>query len=451
MRIRAIALSLAAALVGCQPVLQAPVRTDPVSPAGSMTLFQARLRIGLAMPRRVQTLPDFWDEARVTVESPRLKAPALWTQVTATSSLAPTLGLPTGEATVSVEVRAQGIVMAAGSATASLATGVNTVTVTMAPWVNQVATLVGNGTAGALDGVGAAARINGPRGLALDASGNLLVADTSNHMIRKITPEGMVTTLAGTGTAGFAGDNGPAASAQLNGPSGVTVDASGSVYVADTGNQRIRKIDPFGTITTLAGSGATGSVNAVGIAASFWDPWGIAVDPASNLYVSDFTNNSLRKIDASANVTTLATGLNGPSGLAIDTTNSLVVANYFDSRVLRVSPGGTIMVVGGTGTAGFSGDGGPAASASFSQPRAVAVDGLDNIYVADTFNYRIRKILAGTGIVSTLAGSGTNGMLDGPSPSAQFGALFGIAARSTGTRVYVSDWTNQRLRVQLSP
>ncbi|HEY9855800.1 MAG TPA: hypothetical protein V6D05_08705, partial [Stenomitos sp.] len=385
MEFRAIALCLLAALSGCQSVAPAQLAPAPGQTGPTLNLFQARLRVALAAPRQVQALPDFWDRANILVESARLKAPASSSLSTATSSLAPTMSLPVGPATVSIELRSQGLLMATGSATASLVPGVNPLNITMSPWLDRIVTVAGDGTAGASNGVGVAARFNSPRGLAVDAQGNLYVADTGNNVIRKITPWGSVSTVAGSGIAGYA--DGTGAGAKFNGPSGVAMDASGSLYVADTFNQRIRRIDPAGNVTTLAGNGATGSINAVGTSATFWDPWGITVDTSGSLYVSDFQTNLIRKItQPSLTVTTFATtSLNGPSGLAIDSANSLIVANYFDSRILKVSPGGTVMPFAGTGTAGFSGDGGPANTAQFNQPRAVAVDASDNVYVADTF------------------------------------------------------------------
>lgn len=453
MWVRAIAVCLLAALAGCQTGAPAPIVANPAPSSGVLNLYPARLRLAIAQPRQVQALPDFWDQVDLTVYSPRLKAPAPWGQATASATLTPPLVLPLGPATVSVELRAQGILMATGSATASFAPGLNPVVVTMLPLINQVATLAGNGSAGAADGPGAVARFNGPRGLALDAAGNLFVADTSNHKIRKVTPQGLVTTLAGNGTPGWADGTGGAV--MFNSPSGVAVDGGGNVFVADTQNHRVRKIDPGGNVTTLAGNGTPGSLNhTLGTNATFNQPWGIALDTGGNAYVSDFGNSLIRKVViGSTSVTTFAsTSLLGPSGLAIDAASNLYVANRNDSRVMKVTSGGTVIPFGGTGTAGFSGDGGPATSATFNQPQAVAVDAADNVYVADTLNYRIRRIQAGTGTVTTVAGSGsTPVMTDGPVGSARFGELHGIATRTTASRVYVGDWSHQRLRVLVGP
>lgn len=448
MRIRLVASTLVAALLGCAPALRAPLAA-PEAQTGALTLYRARLQLALALPRRTQALPDLWDQAQVTVESAKLKTAATWSAPTATSSLAPTLNLPMGAATISVELRTQGATMATGMATASLAAGVNTLSVTMTPWVDQVVTLAGDGTAGTLDAKGIGARFNGPRGLALDGAGNVIVADTGNHMIRRITPDGVVTTVAGGATAGFL--DGAGSSARFNGPSGVACDSNGNLYVADSGNNRIRMIDPAGNVTTLAGSGTAGATDGTGTGAMFDLPWGVAIDATGDILVSDFNNNAIRKIASpSMTVTTFATGLSGPSGVALDSLSNLIVANSTDSCIVKVSPSGVVSVVAGTAnTTGFSGSYVPIASALFNQPRSVAVDGADNVYVADSSNYALRQILVSD--VKTLAGNGTQAMTDGATASAQFGGLFGIAARADGKRIYVADMSYHRIRVLIAP
>lgn len=451
MRSWALLVGLLAALSGCQLPAPTPLASAPAPEAGNLDLFRARLKLALAMTRSVQTLPDFWDQASVTVSSGRLKAAATTTLSTSASALSPSFSLPIGPATVSIEVRAQGIVMATGSAPVSLAAGLNTVTVTMSPWTNQVVTMAGGSTSGYVDGVGAVARFNGPRGLTLDGAGNVIVADASNHRIRQITPQGSVTTIAGSGTASYADGTGTGAS--FNAPSGVARDTAGNLYVADTQNHRIRKISTGGAVTTLAGNGSVGATNHTNATlASFNQPWGIAVNNVGDVFVADFGNNLIRRISTGGQVTTFAsTGLSGPSGLALDSVGNLIVANYSDSRVLKISTGGTVTTLGGTGVAGFSGDGSAAGSAQFNQPRAVCVDSSDNVYVADTFNYRVRRILAGTNVVSTLVGNGTSNFQDGAAGTAQFGALFGIVARGTGDRLYLADFGAQRVRMYVAP
>lgn len=447
---RVVLVCLLAVLSGCQTLAPAPSLVAPEG-GGSLNLFQARLRLAISHTRQIQALPDAWDEAQVTVESARLKAAASDTLTTATSSLSPAFTLPTGPATVSVQLRVQGILMATGSAEATLSAGVNSVSVTMSPLTNHVWTLAGDGTSGSVDGVGAGARVNGPRGLAVDASGSLFVADTYNHLIRKITPYGEVTTIAGSPSVSGYSD-GANTSALFNAPHGIAIDSNGNLFVADSGNHVIRRIDLAGNVTTVAGSpSVSGFVNATGTDAIFNLPWGVAIDSGANyLYVTDFNNDAVRQIDlVTSGVTTFTTtSVSGPSGLAIDASDNLLIANASASTILEITPGGTVTVVAGTGTAGFSGDGGAATSAQFDKPRAVSTDSNGDVYVADTFNYRIRKFTRG-GNVTTIAGDGTNAMQDGPAASARFGALFGIAVRGAGARVYVADWAHHRLRVML--
>ena len=268
-----------------------------------------------------------------------------------------------------------------------------------------VSTLAGSGTYGFADGTGTAAQFARPRGVACDASGNVFVADQSNQRIRKIVvATGAVSTLAGNTFYGFA--DGTGAAAQFNYPSGVACDASGNVFVADGGNQRIRRIvAATGAVSTLAGSGTAGYADGQGQSAQFNNPQGVACDASGTVYVADTNNQRIRKIVAATGMVTTLAG----SG----------VFGYLD----------------GTGTA-----------AQFRSPTGVACDGSGNVFVADQSNHRIRGIVAATGEVSTLAGSGTAGFADGPGISAQFNNPQGVACDASGT-VYVADTNNQRIRV----
>jgi serine/threonine-protein kinase len=282
--------------------------------------------------------------------------------------------------------------------------------------IGNVTTLAGSGGRGYADGQGTAAIFHSPFGdLAVDGSGNVYVADTNNNRIRKITPSGDVTTLAGSGRNSFNGDtaviegssyaDGQGTAASFASPSGVAVDGGGNVYVADTGNHRIRKITPGGNVTTLAGSGSIGHFDGQGSEASFYEPTGVAVDESRNVYVADKGNARIRKITPSGNVTTLAgSGSRGygegqgtaasfayPYGVAVDGVGNVYVADNGNQRIRKITPSGNVTTLAGSGS--FGSTDGPGTSASFSNSTGVAVDGSGNVYVADMFNQRIRKIL----------------------------------------------------------
>ena len=223
-----------------------------------------------------------------------------------------------------------------------------------------VTTLAGSGDYGSVDGTGTAASFNSPYGVAVDSSGNVYVADSGNHKIRKITSAGVVTTLAGTGERGSVDGTGTAASFDL--PWGVAVDSSGNVYVADVRNHKIRKITPTGVVTTFAGTGELGSVDGMGTAANFNYPRGVAVDSSGNVYVADTYNYNIRKISSSGVVSTLAGG-----------------RGYNDNSLLQQT--GIYGALDGKGVL-----------ASFGIPFGVAVDTSSNVYVADYGNQKIRKI-----------------------------------------------------------
>jgi sugar lactone lactonase YvrE len=263
-----------------------------------------------------------------------------------------------------------------------------------------VTTLAGYGTQGSADGTGSTATFFYPAGVAVDASGNVLVADSYNTMIRKITPAGVVTTLAGSVTAGSIDGTGTAAS--FEGPTGVAVDASGNVLVADSYNNKIRKITPGGVVTTLAGSGLVGSDDGTGTAATFLRPVGVAVDSSGNVYGADLNNNKIRKVTSAGVVTTLAGS-------------------------------------GGTGSTD-----GPGTVATFNYPTGIAVDSSGNVYVGDSASNKIRKVTS-AGVVTTLAGSGGNGSADGTAAAATFNYPTGVAVDSSGN-VYVGDSANNKIR-----
>jgi serine/threonine protein kinase, bacterial len=318
-------------------------------------------------------------------------------------------------------------------------------------------TLAGSGAAGATDGTGITASFDNMFNIAVDASGHLYVAEAANnHKIRKITAGGVVTTLAGSGTAGYVNGTGTAAS--FRSPVGVAVDASGNVYVADAGNHRIRKITANGVVTTLAGSGTAGYADGTGTAALFNNPHAIAVDASGNVYVGDAINPRIRKITAGGVVTTLAgNGVWGSAdgtgiaasfsyfySLTVDAFGYIYVADTFNNKIRKITPSGVVTTLAGSDTDGDAD--GMGSAAAFDLPHGIAVDASGNLYVADTFNNKIRKITAG-GLVSTLAGwsTGIPGYADGMGTAAAFYNPIGIAVDMSGN-VYVSDGENNRIR-----
>ena len=248
------------------------------------------------------------------------------------------------------------------------------------------------------------AELYNPAGVAVDGAGNLYIADSSNNGIRKVDSTGTITTIAGTGELGFSGDGGPAVEAELYYPAGVAVDSAGNVYIADTGNQRIRKVDSTGTITTIAGSGEFGFSGDGGpaVEAEFRSPRGVAVDSAGNVYIADAGNRLIRKVDSTGTITTIAgtgefgfSGDGGPAaaarlafpyGVAVDSAGNVYIADTGNQRIRKVDSTGTITTIAGSGEFGFSGDGGPAVEAEFRNPRGVAVDSAGNVYIADSGN-----------------------------------------------------------------
>ncbi len=272
-------------------------------------------------------------------------------------------------------------------------------------------TFAGNGTAGYSGdgGPAAQAEINRVVGLAADAAGNIYLADQNNNRVRKVDTNGVITTFAGTGVAGFTGDGGPAAQAQLNGPLGVCVAPSGAIYVNDEGNFRVREISPSGTITTVAGNGTNTTSGDGG--------------PALNA------------------------GMVIPIRCAVDSTGNLFIVDQGAFRIRKVDGNGIITTYAGTGAQGFSGDGGPAVDAVMNNPTADAVDASGNLYITDQFNGRIRRVDAATGIITTVAGNGnlTFGGDGGPATAASLNYPGEIGFDPTGA-LFIVDTVNQRVR-----
>ncbi|HUP02673.1 MAG TPA: BACON domain-containing carbohydrate-binding protein [Bryobacteraceae bacterium] len=382
-----------------------------------------------------------------------------------------------------------------------------------------IGTVAGSGTC-CYGGDGASAlnaNLNQPSSVAVDAAGNLYIADTMNQRVRKVNAAGIISTIAGSGTQGYAGDGGPAANAQLNNPYGVAVDGSGNLYIADTFNLRVRKVDASGNISTYAGNGTYGfsGDGAAAAGASVYEPYGLAVDASGNLFIADSGNSRVRKVSATGIITTVAGGsaagfagdggpasaaelllpygvgadaygdlyiadsgssriravnaggtiqtlaggglgdggpgvfgaFNAPGGVARDSAGNTYIADTNDNRVRKVSAAGTITTVAGTGAPGYSGDGGPAAAAQLSTPIGVALDAGGNLYIADSGNYRVRKVDS-SGNITTFAGSGNccGATGDGgKAASAEVGIPYALAADAAGN-VYVSDINNNVVR-----
>jgi sugar lactone lactonase YvrE len=276
-----------------------------------------------------------------------------------------------------------------------------------------ITTIVGGGTLGYSGDGGPAvsAKVNGPHDVAFDKAGNLYFPDMGNNVIRKINTSGIISTVAGTGTAGFFGDGGPATSAQLDLPYAIYIDDLGNLFVSDLSNLRVRKINASGIISTVAGNGSAGFGGDGGPATSaefsFNAPDYISVDHAGNIYIGDPSNGRVRKVNASGTITSIAgngsgvnsgdggaatsAGIGGPTDAIMDAYGNLFISDGHAS-IRMVNTAGIITTIAGTGTKGFSGDGGLAALAEFNDPHCSYIDKNENLYIADILNNRIRKV-----------------------------------------------------------
>jgi len=329
---------------------------------------------------------------------------------------------------------------------------------------NQIRTVAGGGPAGTT----AEAGLRTPTGIALDSAGNLYIADTANYRVRRVSPDGAIRTVAGGASSiGFGGDVGPATSAVLAAPEGVAVDRDGTLYICESGRNRVRRVTPEGVISTVVGNGTFGFSGDGGpaTAAAMSDPSEVALDGLGNLLIADTGNDRIRRVSLGSNPPAIRTFagashaqgddgqavkalLYGAHGMSVDSGGNLYVADRWNNRIRKISPAGIINTVAGTDSPGYGGDGGPATKASLWAPEAVAVDAAGNIWIADTGNNRIRKVTAG-GTISTVAGTGivlTSGD-GGPARDAAVAAPDYIAVDTVGN-AYVA--TANRIR-KISP
>ena len=328
----------------------------------------------------------------------------------------------------------------------------------------NISTVAGNGVLHYSGDGGPAqnALLSGPSAVAYSSTG-VYIADTANQRVRQISLSGTISTVAGNGTPGYAGDNGAAGSSQLSFPGALAVDASGFVYIADTGNNRVRKM-VNGTINTVAGNGTSGysGDGSSATSATLSSPSGLAVDSAGNIYISDYGNNVIRKVSPAGVISTYAGNggqgyagdggpataaeLNAPLGLALDSSGNLYIADSGNHVVRVVSPAGTIKTFAGTGTLGDAGDGLLAVNALLATPTGIVIDSTGNVYISDAGQNRIRMVTP-AGLILTVAGNGKAGYAgDGnPATQAQFNTAAGIAIDPLGN-IYIADQFNNAIR-----
>jgi subtilase family serine protease/sugar lactone lactonase YvrE len=346
-----------------------------------------------------------------------------------------------------------------------------------------ITTVAGNGTSrfSGDGGSATAASLADPIDVAVDSVGNIFIVDASNHRVRKVdAATRAITTVAGNGIEGFSGEGGLATGASLHDPSGVAVDSAGNLFIADLTNQRIRRVDATtGIITTVAGNGTRdfSGDGAPATGASLKDPSGVAVDSAGNIFIADTVNQRIRKVAATTGVITTVAGstivagsdalpgfsgdggpattarLANPIGVDVDNAGNLFIADLSNQRVRKVDAAtGIITTVAGNGARGFSGDGGAATSASLQDPVGVAVDNAGNLFIADLTNQRVRRVDAASGVITTVAGNGSSGFSGdgGPATSAALTNPSGVAVDSTGS-LFIADSLNQRIRRVAAP
>lgn len=320
--------------------------------------------------------------------------------------------------------------------------------------IGYVSTFAGSGKAGADNGGGLAASFSNLMAIAADSSGNLYVADSRNNLVRKVSENGDVTTLAGSGKTGS--DDGNSTAASFFFPAAIAADAKGTVYLADTHNNMIRRISPDGKVTTIAGRISEAVARHRDTVIKLENPYGIAVDAAGNVYIADWERDMIKKLSPGGKMSVVAgSGEKGskdgrgpaasfylPEGLALDQKGNLYVADCYNNMIRKIDPTGVVTTLAGNEKKGAKDGKGKAAS--FNHPDGLAVDKHGNVYVADVGNNKIRKV-SPDGTVSTLAGTGVRGAADGPAAKATFYRPFGLAIGKDGD-LFVADYQNNVIR-----
>lgn len=328
-----------------------------------------------------------------------------------------------------------------------------------------ISTVAGSGGQGYCcdHGPAVGAKLSLPTGVAVDSVGNLFIADSGNRRVRTVTSDGVIRPLVGNGAFQFAGDGGQGADAVLNSPASVALDRSGNLFIADSGNNRIRKLTTSETIETVVGNGALGYSGDQGPAAKaeLSAPSGVAFDASGNLFIADKGNNAIRQVTSAGIIGTVAgntmnnfSGDGGPAikaalrfplGVVPDGAGNLFIADTFNSRIRQVTPSGMIETIAGTQAARYSGDNGPAAKADLNTPSGVAVDAAGDLFIADTNNNAIRRISGG--IITTMAGNGKPGYTGdgGPATNAQLNAPAGVEVDADGN-LFIADTGNNAIR-----
>lgn len=329
-----------------------------------------------------------------------------------------------------------------------------------------ISTIAGNGVQGySGDGNQATlANLNNPYGLVIDSIGNLIFCDAGNHAVRKVLVSGIISTVAGIGTAGYSGDGASAVLAQLKVPIDICIDKFGTFFIAEEQNHTIRKISNSGIISTYAGNGVGGYTGDGGLASSaqLYTPEGISINNSGNLFIAELFNNVIRKINSGTIISTIAgTGtigysgdgglaavaeFNRPSGIIADTIGNIYVSDFYNHVVRKIDTSGIISTIAGNGSPGNSGDGGPAISAQLNGPNGLVLDKYGCLYIADSYNHTIRKIDT-NGIINTIAGNGTLGYSGdgGLAIAAQLNYPFKITIDTSGN-LYIADTDNNVIR-----